>query len=111
MSWNGLGDGKGGGEVGGGRWEETVNGDGGAHLLSSHWKNTKHFIIIVFFNVDAAMHPYKRVWMPPKIEIFVDLNRAGHDRCVKKISVLAQTFTKLWPFYELHLFILFASYT
>ena len=37
-----------------------------------------------------------------KIEIFVDHNRAGHDKSVKKISVLAQIFTKLWPIYELH---------
>ena len=38
-----------------------------------------------------------------KIEIFVDLNRAGHDKSVrKKISLLAQIFTKLWSIYELH---------
>ena len=40
-----------------------------------------------------------------KIEIFVDLNRAGHDKSVeKKIRVLAQIFTKLWSIYELHNF-------
>ena len=39
-----------------------------------------------------------------KIEIFVDLNRTGHDKSVKNISVLAQIFTKLWPIYELHNF-------
>ena len=27
---------------------------------------------------------------------FLYLNRAGHDKSVKKISVLAQIFTKLW---------------
>ena len=38
-----------------------------------------------------------------KNEIFVDLNRAGHDKYVrKKISVLAQIFKKLWSMYELH---------
>ena len=38
-----------------------------------------------------------------KIEIFVDLNGAGHDKSVKKeISLLAQIFTKLWSIYELH---------
>ena len=38
-----------------------------------------------------------------KIEIFGDLNRAGHDKFVKKkIGVLAQIFTKLRPIYELH---------
>ena len=41
-----------------------------------------------------------------KEEIFVDLNRAGHDKSVKKISVLAQIFTKLWPIYELHNYLL-----
>ena len=40
-----------------------------------------------------------------KIEIFVDLNRAGHDKSVKKINVQAQIFTKLWPIYELHNYI------
>ena len=39
-----------------------------------------------------------------KIEIFVDLNRACHDKSVKKISVLAHIFTKLWPIYGLHNF-------
>ena len=40
-------------------------------------------------------------------EIFVDLNRAGHDKSVeKKISVLAQIFTKLWSIYELHNYII-----
>ena len=44
-----------------------------------------------------------------KIEIFLDLNRAGHDKSVKKkISVLAQIFTKLWSIYELHNFINYA---
>ena len=38
-----------------------------------------------------------------KNEIFVDLNRAGHDKSVEKtISVLAQIFTKLWSIYEPH---------
>ena len=38
-----------------------------------------------------------------KNEIFVDLNRAGHNKSVKTIiSVLAQIFTKLWSIYELH---------
>ena len=37
-----------------------------------------------------------------KIEIFVALKRAGHDKAVKKFSVLAHIFTKLWPIYELH---------
>ena len=44
------------------------------------------------------MCPYKRVHMSQKLknEIFVDLNRAGHDKSVKKIfSVLAQIFMKL----------------
>ena len=42
-----------------------------------------------------------------KNEIFLDLNRAGHDKSVKKkISVLAQQiFTKLRSIYELHNFI------
>ena len=54
-------------------------------------------------------HPYKRVHMSQKLknEIFVDLNRAGHDKSVeKKISVLAQIFTKLWSIYELHNYII-----
>ena len=34
-----------------------------------------------------------------KNDIFVDLNRAGHDKSVeKKINVLAQIFTKLYRF-------------
>ena len=42
-----------------------------------------------------------------KNEIFVDLNRAGHDKSVeKKNSVLAQMFTKLWSIYELHIYII-----
>ena len=42
-----------------------------------------------------------------KIEIFVDFNRAGHDKSVrKKISLLAQIFTKLWSIYELHNYII-----
>ena len=42
-----------------------------------------------------------------KIEIFVDLNRTGHDKSVeKKISVLAHIFTKLWSIYELHNYII-----
>ena len=42
-----------------------------------------------------------------KEEIFVELNRAGHDKFVeKKISALAQIFTKLWPIYELHNYII-----
>ena len=42
-----------------------------------------------------------------KNEIFDDLNRAGHDKSVeKKISVLAQIFTKLWSIYELHNYII-----
>ena len=46
-----------------------------------------------------------------KNEIFLDLNRAGHDKSVKKnISVLAQIFTKLWSIYELHNFINYDSY-
>ena len=41
-----------------------------------------------------------------KNKIFLDLNRAGHDKSVEKIiSVLAQIFTKLWSIYELHNFI------
>ena len=40
-------------------------------------------------------------------EIFVDLNGAGHDKSVKKVSVLAQIFTKLWPIYELHSYIIY----
>ena len=46
------------------------------------------------------IYPYKRVHMSQKkiIEIFIDLNRAGHDKSVKKNNcVLAQIFTKLWP--------------
>ena len=39
-----------------------------------------------------------------KIEIFVDLNRADHDKSLQKNSVLAQIFTKLGPIYELHNF-------
>ena len=42
-----------------------------------------------------------------KIEIFVDLNRAGHNKSVKKFfSVLAQIFTKLWSIYELRNYII-----
>ena len=42
-----------------------------------------------------------------KNEIFVDLNRAGHDKSVeKKISVLAQIFMNLWSIYELHNYII-----
>ena len=42
-----------------------------------------------------------------KNKIFVDLNRAGHDKSVeKKISVLAQIFTKLWSIYDLHNYII-----
>ena len=42
-----------------------------------------------------------------KNEISVDLNRAGHDKSVrKKISVLAQIFMKLWSIYELHNYII-----
>ena len=42
-----------------------------------------------------------------KVEIFIDLNRAGHDKSVeKKISVLAQIFTKLWSIYELYNYII-----
>ena len=42
-----------------------------------------------------------------KKEIFVELNRAGHDKSVeKKIGVLAQIFTKLWSIYELHNYII-----
>ena len=38
-----------------------------------------------------------------KKEIFVDLNRAGHDKSVKKnITVQAQIFMNLWPIYEFH---------
>ena len=43
-----------------------------------------------------------------KNEIFVDLNRAGHDKSVEKFfSVLAQVFAKLWSIYELHNYIIF----
>ena len=41
-----------------------------------------------------------------KFEIFIDLNRAGHDKSVKKIGILAQIFTKLWPIYELQNYII-----
>ena len=42
-----------------------------------------------------------------KTEIFVDLNRAGHDKSVEnKINVLAQMFTKLWSIFELHNYII-----
>ena len=41
-----------------------------------------------------------------KNEIFVDLNRASHDKSVEKNSVLAQIFTKLWSIYELHNYII-----
>ena len=45
-----------------------------------------------------------------KNEIFLDLNRAGRDKSVKKkISVLAQIYTKLWSIYELHNFINYIS--
>ena len=46
-------------------------------------------------------HPYKRVRMTQKkiIENFVDLTRAGHDKSVKKNSVLAQIFTGFSLFY------------
>ena len=37
-------------------------------------------------------HTYKRVRMSQK--------RAGQNKSVKKISVLAQIFTKLWQIYE-----------
>ena len=40
------------------------------------------------------------------IEICVDLNRAGHDKSVKKMNFLSQVFTKLWPIYELHNYII-----
>ena len=53
------------------------------------------------FTKGSACHKNK------KIEIFVDLNRAGHNKSVeKKISVLAQIFTKLWAIYELHNYII-----
>ena len=57
---------------------------------------------------DYVSHPYKKVRMSQKIkiEICVDLNRAGHDNLLKKIYVLAQIFTKLWPIYELHNYII-----
>ena len=52
-------------------------------------------------------HPYKRLWMSQKNEIFVDLNRTGHDKSVKnKISVLAQISTNLRPIYELQNYII-----
>ena len=42
-----------------------------------------------------------------KIEISVELNRAGHDKSVeKKINIVAQIFTKLWSIYELHHYII-----
>ena len=42
-----------------------------------------------------------------KNEIFVDFNRAGHDKSVENFfSVLAQIFTKLWSIYELHTYII-----
>ena len=42
-----------------------------------------------------------------KNEIFVVLNRAGHDKSVeKKINVLAQIFMKLWSIYVLHNYII-----
>ena len=42
-----------------------------------------------------------------KNEIFVALNRAGHDKSVEFFfSVLAQIFTKLWSIYELHNYII-----
>ena len=36
----------------------------------------------------------------------IDLNRAGHNKSVTKISVLAQIFTKLWSIYELYNYII-----
>ena len=48
--------------------------------------------IHVYISLQKGPHVAK------KIEIFIDLNRAGHDKSVKKNnSVLAQIFTKLWP--------------
>ena len=42
-----------------------------------------------------------------KNEIFVDMNRAGHDKSVEIFfSVLAQIFTKLWSIYEQHNYII-----
>ena len=42
-----------------------------------------------------------------KNEIFVELSRVGHDKSIeKKISILAQIFTKLWSIYELHNYII-----
>ena len=40
-------------------------------------------------------------------KIFVDLNRAGHDKSVENFfSVLAQIFMELWSIYELHNYII-----
>ena len=41
---------------------------------------------IYLFTILFVKDPYKRVWMSKKIEIFVDLTRAGHDKSVKKIA-------------------------
>ena len=42
-----------------------------------------------------------------KNEMFVDLNRSGHNKSFeKKINVLAQIFKKLWLIYELHNYII-----
>ena len=57
--------------------------------------------------IKYVKHLYKGVRMSPsKIAIFADLNRAGHDKSVKEINVLAQIFTKLWAIYELHNYII-----
>ena len=54
--------------------------------------------------ITNVKHPYKCPDVAKKLTFFVDLNRAGHDKSVKKINVLAQIITKLWPIYELHNF-------
>ena len=57
-----------------------------------------------FYICEASLQKGPEV--PPKMNFFVDLNRASHDISVKKISVLAQIFSKLpvWPIYDLHNF-------
>ena len=64
----------------------------------------KHYVIA---NMCSILTKGSTCRKSKKIEIFVDLNRAGHDKSVeKKISVLAQIFTKLWSIYELHNYII-----
>ena len=61
--------------------------------------------IVLLLNCVASLQKGPHV-AKIKIEIFVGLNRAGHDKSVEKDSVLTQIFTKLWSIYELHNYII-----